>query len=52
VGCAFEEATLLSASMRENVTFGAPGASDEHIAAALAAAQADFAYDLPWGLDN
>ena len=50
VACAFEEATLLSASVRENVTFGAPGASGEEIAAALAAAQADFAYDLPWGL--
>ena len=52
VACAFEEATLLSASVRENVTFGAPGASGEQIAAALAAAQADFAYDLPWGLDT
>jgi ATP-binding cassette, subfamily B, bacterial len=52
VACAFEEATLFSASVRENVTFGAPGASDEDITAALAAAQADFAYDLPWGLDT
>jgi ATP-binding cassette subfamily B protein len=52
VACAFEEATLFSASVRENVTFGAPGASDEDIAAALQAAQADFAYDLPWGLDT
>jgi ATP-binding cassette, subfamily B, bacterial len=52
VACAFEEATLFSASVRENVTFGAPGACDEDIAAALAAAQADFAYDLPWGLDT
>jgi ATP-binding cassette, subfamily B, bacterial len=52
VACAFEEATLFSASVRENVTFGAPGASDEDIAAALAAAQADFVRDLPWGLDT
>jgi ATP-binding cassette, subfamily B, bacterial len=52
VACAFEEATLFSASVRENVTFGAPGASDEDIAEALAAAQADFAHDLPWGLDT
>jgi ATP-binding cassette subfamily B protein len=52
VACAFEEATLFSASVRENVTFGAPDASDEDIAAALAAAQAAFAYDLPWGLDT
>jgi ATP-binding cassette subfamily B protein len=52
VGCAFEEATLFSASVRENVTFGAPDASDEEVEAALTAAQAQFAYDLPWGLDT
>jgi ATP-binding cassette subfamily B protein len=52
VACVFEEATLFSASVRENVTFGASGASEQDIAAALHAAQADFAYDLPWGLDT
>ena len=52
VGCAFEEATLFSASVRENVMFGAPDASEEEIEAALTAAQARFAYDLPWGLDT
>jgi len=52
VGCAFEEATLFSASVRENVTFGAPAASDAEVEAALTAAQARFAYDLPWGLDT
>ena len=52
VGCAFEDATLFSASVRENVTFGAPDADDEAIEAALTAAQARFAYDLPWGLDT
>jgi ATP-binding cassette subfamily B protein len=52
VGCAFEEATLFSASVRENVTFGAPDATEEEIEAALTAAQAGFAYDLPWGLDT
>ena len=52
VGCAFEEATLFSASVRENVTFGAADASEQEIEAALAAAQAGFAYDLPWGLDT
>ncbi|HVT71272.1 MAG TPA: ATP-binding cassette domain-containing protein, partial [Trebonia sp.] len=52
VGCAFEEATLFSASVRENVTFGAAGAAEEEIEAALTAAQARFAYDLPWGLDT
>jgi ATP-binding cassette subfamily B protein len=52
VGCAFEEATLFSASVRENVTFGAADATEEEIEAALSAAQARFAYDLPWGLDT
>jgi ATP-binding cassette subfamily B protein len=52
VGCAFEEATLFSASVRENVTFGAADATEEEIAAALTAAQAGFAFDLPWGLDT
>jgi ATP-binding cassette subfamily B protein len=52
VGCAFEEATLFSASVRENVTFGVDSASEEEIEAALTAAQARFAYDLPWGLDT
>ncbi len=52
VGCAFEEATLFSASVRENVTFGAADASEEEIEAALTAAQARFAYDLPWGLET
>jgi ATP-binding cassette subfamily B protein len=52
VGCAFEEATLFSASVRENVMFGAPDADEEAVEAALTAAQARFAYDLPWGLDT
>jgi len=52
VACAFEEATLFSASVRENVTFGAADATEEEIEAALTAAQARFAYDLPWGLDT
>ena len=52
VGCAFEDATLFSASVRENVTFGAPDATEEQIEAALTAAQARFAYELPWGLDT
>jgi ATP-binding cassette, subfamily B, bacterial len=52
VGCAFEDATLFSASVRENVMFGAPDASEEAVEAALTAAQARFAYDLPWGLDT
>ncbi len=52
VGCAFEEATLFSASVLENVTFGAASATDDEVEAALTAAQARFAYDLPWGLNT
>ena len=52
VGCAFEDATLFSASVRENVAFGAPDADENAVEAALTAAQARFAYDLPWGLDT
>jgi ATP-binding cassette, subfamily B, bacterial len=52
VACAFEDPTLFSVSVRENVTLGLPGASDEQVEAALAAAQADFVADLPWGLDT
>jgi ATP-binding cassette, subfamily B, bacterial len=52
IGCAFEEATLFSASVRENVSFGAPDATESEVQAALAAAQAGFVYDLPWGLDT
>jgi ATP-binding cassette, subfamily B, bacterial len=52
VGCAFEDPTLFSASVRENVSYGAPGAGEEAVLAALAAAQADFVADLPWGLDT
>jgi len=52
VGCAFEDATLFSASVRENVSYGAAGASEQELRAALDAAQADFVDALPWGLDT
>ncbi len=52
VGCAFEDPTLFSASVRENVSYGAPRADEEAILAALAAAQAGFVAELPWGLDT
>jgi ATP-binding cassette subfamily B protein len=52
VGCAFEDPTLFSASVRENVSYGAPDADEAAIEAALAMAQAGFVYDLPWGLDT
>ncbi|WP_406040999.1 ABC transporter ATP-binding protein [Micromonospora sp. NBC_00898] len=50
VGVAFEEPTLFSMSVWENLTLGRPDADDEEVRAALALAQAEFAYDLPWGL--
>ena len=52
LGCAFEDPTLFSASVRENVSFGVPDAGEAAISAALAVAQADFVAELPWGLDT
>src|SRR6202167_2468677 len=52
VGCAFEDPTLFSVSVRENVSYGRPGADEDEVLAALAAAQAGFVADLPWGLDT
>jgi ATP-binding cassette, subfamily B, bacterial len=52
VGVAFEEPTLFSMSVRENLTLGRPDATDADIDEALAVAQAEFVRDLPWGLDT
>jgi ATP-binding cassette subfamily B protein len=52
VGVAFEEPTLFSMSVRENLTLGRADASDAEITEALAVAQAEFVYELPWGLDT
>ena len=52
VGTAFEEPTLFSMSVRENLTLGRADATDAEVRAALAVAQADFVDDLPWGLDT
>jgi ATP-binding cassette, subfamily B, bacterial len=52
VGCAFEDPTLFSASVRENVSFGVRDATETDVLAALEAAQAEFVADLPWGLDT
>ena len=52
VGVAFEEATLFSMSVRENLTLGQPDATEEQVAEALSIAQAEFVHDLPWGLDT
>lgn len=50
VGVAFEEATLFSMSVRENLALGRPTATEDEIDEALSVAQADFVRDLPWGL--
>jgi ATP-binding cassette subfamily B protein len=52
VAVAFEDPVLFSMSVRENLILGRPGATDDEIAAALELAQADFVYELPWGLDT
>jgi ATP-binding cassette subfamily B protein len=52
IGSGFEDPTLFSVSVRENVTLGAPDATDEQIDQALAVAHAGFVARLPWGLDT
>jgi len=52
VGMAFEDATLFSTSVRENVLLGRPEASEEELLEALEIAQADFVHSLPDGLDT
>jgi ATP-binding cassette subfamily B protein len=50
VSMAFEEPTLFSASVGENVLMGDDGAGDDELRRALAIAQADFAHALPEGV--
>ncbi|WP_371665680.1 ABC transporter ATP-binding protein/permease [Streptomyces sp. NBC_01241] len=50
VSVAFEEPTLFSATVGENVLMGAEGAGEDELRRALAVAQADFVYDLPDGV--
>lgn len=52
VAVAFEEPTLFSATVRENVLMGAPGATGEQLRSALATAQAGFVEKLPEGADT
>ena len=49
---AFEDATLFSASVRDNVLLGRPEGTEADLAEALEIAQAAFVYDLPEGLDT
>jgi ATP-binding cassette, subfamily B, bacterial len=50
VATAFEDATLFSMSVRENLTLGRPEATAADVEEALRVAQAGFVHDLPWGL--
>ena len=52
IAMAFEDATLFSASVRDNVMLGRPEGADADLAEALDIAQADFVYDLPHGIDT
>jgi ATP-binding cassette subfamily B multidrug efflux pump len=53
IGIVLQETTLFSGTIRENIAFGRPGASDEEIAAAARAAQAhDFIMSFPQGYDT
>lgn len=52
VATAFEDPTLFSMSARENLTLGRPEATEAEVAEAVEVAQAQFVYDLPWGLDT
>ena len=52
VASAFDDPTLFSMSVRENLTLGRPDATDAEVQQALEVAQAQFANDLPWGLET
>ncbi|MFI7440021.1 ABC transporter ATP-binding protein [Nonomuraea indica] len=52
VATAFEEPTLFSMSVRENLTLGRHDATEEELDDAIRTAQAMFVHDLPWGLDT
>jgi ATP-binding cassette subfamily B protein len=53
IGVVFEEAFLFSSSVRDNIAYGRPDASDEEVYAAAKAAEADdFIKQLPQGYDT
>ena len=52
VATAFEDPTLFSMSVAENLRLGRPHATDEELAQAIEIAAAQFVYDLPFGLDT
>jgi ATP-binding cassette subfamily B protein len=53
IGIVLQETTLFAASVRENIAFGRPGASDDEVIEAAKAAQAhDFIEAMPEGYDT
>jgi ATP-binding cassette, subfamily B, bacterial len=53
IGVVFEDAFLFSASIRDNIAYGVPDATDEQVRAAARAAEADgFIEELPDGYDT
>ncbi|WP_247040968.1 ABC transporter ATP-binding protein [Arthrobacter rhizosphaerae] len=52
VGMAFEDTTLFSSSVRDNVLLGAAERTEELLHESLDVAQAHFAYSLPDGVDT
>jgi ATP-binding cassette subfamily B protein len=52
VATAFEDPTLFSMSVAENLRLGRPHATDDELAQAVEVAAAQFVYDLPFGLDT
>jgi ATP-binding cassette subfamily B protein len=52
IAMAFEDSTLFSDTIRNNVLLGRPESTEEELAQALEIAQAGFVYDLPDGLDT
>jgi ATP-binding cassette subfamily B protein len=50
VSTAFEDPTLFSASVFENLTLGRPDATEADVMEAIEVAQADFVHQLPYGL--
>jgi ATP-binding cassette subfamily B protein len=52
IAMAFEDATLFSSSVRENVLLGRPDATEQDLKEALEIAQAQFVYDLPDGVET
>jgi ATP-binding cassette subfamily B protein len=52
VATAFEDPTLFSMSVAENLRLGRPHATADELAQAVEVAAAQFVYDLPFGLDT